>query len=79
MMSAIAVLESGRDSTGFRGNVALRRTLSDSLAKYTAPLPMPRVPFFFLPFLSSSETDQVWILSALALFAVDATKASGST
>jgi hypothetical protein len=34
-------------------------TLSDSLAKNTVPLPTPRVPFFFFPFLSISDTAQV--------------------
>lgn len=52
-------------------------TLSESLAKKTAPLPMPRVPFFFLPFLSISETDHVLISSAVAL--VEATRSAGST
>jgi hypothetical protein len=54
-----------------------RRTLSDSLAKNTAPLPTPSVPFFFLPFLSISETDQVLISSDLIL--VEATLVAGST
>jgi hypothetical protein len=52
-------------------------TLSESLAKKTAPLPTPRVPFFFLPFLSISQTDQVLISSAVAL--VEATRSAGST
>jgi hypothetical protein len=34
-------------------------TLSVSEAKKTAPLPTPSVPFFFFPFLSSSEMLQV--------------------
>ena len=54
-------------------------TLSDSLVKKTAPLPTPKVPFFFLPFLSISETDQVWISSALALLDAAATRSAGST
>src|ERR1700728_3045842 len=54
------------------------RTLSDSLAKKTDPFPTPRVPFFFLPFLSTSETGHVWILSALAFVEVEATLSAGS-
>jgi hypothetical protein len=48
------------------GNYPEKHTLSASLAKKTAPLPTPRVPFFFLPFLSNCETDQVSIGSFLA-------------
>ena len=50
--------------------------LSDSLAKKTAPFPTPKVPFFFLLFLSTSETGHVCMSSALAF--VDLTKSSGS-
>lgn len=52
-------------------------TLSASLAKNTAPFPIPSVPFFFFPFLSISESDQVLISSAGAL-AVEATLSAGS-
>jgi hypothetical protein len=48
------------------GNSPEKHTLSASLAKKTAPLPTPSVPFFFLPFLSNCETDQVSIGSFLA-------------
>ena len=54
-------------------------TLSASLAKNTAPLPTPRVPFFFFPFLSISETAQVLMASALTLAAVERTSSAGST
>lgn len=43
-----------------------------------APLPTPSVPFFFLPFLSISETAQVLIASALTLEAVERTSSAGS-
>ncbi len=52
-------------------------TLSDSLAKNNEPFPIPRVPFFFLPFLSISDTDQVLMSSAVTL--VEATLSAGST
>lgn len=52
-------------------------TLSESLAKKIAPLPTPNVPFFFFPFLSISETDQVLMSSAVAL--AEATRSAGST
>jgi len=52
-------------------------TLLVSLAKNTAPLPIPSVPFNFFPFLSTSDTAQVLISSALA-FAF-ATLSAGST
>jgi len=54
----------------------LKLTLSLSLAKNKEPPPMPRVPFFFFPFLSISDTDQVFMLSAVTL--VDATFSAGS-
>jgi hypothetical protein len=56
-----------------------KRALSASLAKNTAPLPTPSVPFFFLPFLSTSDIDQVLIASALTLEAVERTSSAGST
>lgn len=56
-----------------------KRALSASLAKNIAPLPMPRVPFFFFPFLSISEIAQVLMTSALALEAVERTRSAGST
>ena len=56
-----------------------RQTLSDSLAKNMAPLPIPRVPFFFFPLASTSDTDHVWIESACALFEAAATRSAGST
>ena len=56
-----------------------KHALSASLAKNIAPLPMPRVPFFFLPFLSISEIAQVLMVSALALEAVERTRSAGST
>jgi competence transcription factor ComK len=52
--------------------------LSDSLAKKTAPLPTPSVPFFFFPFLSISETDHVWIGSPALLPVLAATRSSGA-
>ena len=60
-------------------NSVQTRALSASLAKNMAPLPMPRVPFFFLPFLSISEIAQVLMASALALEAVERTRSAGST
>jgi hypothetical protein len=57
------------------GKRALIYTLSDSLAKKIAPLPTPSVPFFFLPFLSTSETAQVLMSSAFARVAF--TRSSG--
>lgn len=45
-----------RDKTGMVDGI---RTLSDSLAKNIAPLPIPSVPFFFFPLVSTSETDHV--------------------
>ena len=68
-----------RDETWYPREKSVKRTLSDSLVKKTAPLPTPRVPFFFLPFLSISEIDQVWMSSALALLDVAATRSAGST
>ena len=53
------------------------RTLSASLAKNTEPLPMPSVPFFFFPFLSTSETAHVLMSSEWARAA--ATRSAGST
>jgi hypothetical protein len=55
----------------------MQHTLSDSLAKNTAPLPIPNVPFFFFPFLSISEIDQVLIPSDVSL--AEATRSAGST
>jgi len=52
--------------------------LSASLAKNMAPLPTPRVPFFFFPFLSISEIAQVLMASALTLEAVERTSSAGS-
>jgi hypothetical protein len=44
-------------------------TLSDSLAKKMAPLPIPSVPFFFFFFLSiswnSHQKDELWIECAM--------------
>lgn len=55
----------------------LSHTLLVSLAKNTAPFPIPKVPFIFFPFLSTSDTDHVWISSAVTF--VDATLSAGST
>lgn len=57
------------------------RTLSDSLAKKTEPFPTPSVPFFFLPFLSTSDTAHVCMLSfgTLVVVCEAATRSAGST
>jgi hypothetical protein len=57
----------------------VRHALSDSLAKNSAPFPTPRVPFFFFPFLSTSDTGQVCTWSGCAAPRDAATRSAGST
>lgn len=62
------------------GCECIAHTLSDSLAKNTLPLPTPKVPFFFFPFLSTWETDQVSIGSDFVLsLCAAAERSSGAT